>query len=117
MYREAMKQLIAWKNDPDRKPMILLQQLITHPENDIFYWSAENATAELDFLIQTDEKIVPIEAKAEENLRAKSLKMFTQKYNVKDAVRTSMSDFRKQDWMVNIPLYAIENLNSYLTLG
>lgn len=95
----------------------VLQQLITHPENDIFYWSAENATAELNFLIQTDEKIVPIEAKAEENLRAKSLKMFTQKYNVKDAVRTSMSDFRKQDWMVNIPLYAIENLNSYLTLG
>lgn len=92
----------------------VLQQLLVHPENDIFYWSAPNATAEIDFLIQTDEKIVPIEVKAEENLQAKSLKVFAQKYNIKEAVRTSMSDFREQDWIVNIPLYGIECLNSYL---
>lgn len=92
----------------------VLQQLLVVPENDIFYWSAENATAELDFLIQTEEKIVPIEVKAEENLRAKSLKYFTQKYEIGQAVRTSMSDFREQEWVVNFPLYAIENLNSYL---
>lgn len=93
----------------------VLQQLIVYPQNDIFYWSAENATAELDFLIQTDESIVPIEVKAEENLQSKSLKVFTQKYGIKDAVRVSMSGYREQDWLVNIPLYNIGNLNRYLT--
>ena len=92
----------------------VLQQLITEPENDIFYWSAENATSELDFLIQTDEYIVPLEVKAEENLQAKSLKVFTQKYGVKNAVRVSMSEFREQDWLVNIPLYNIGNFNQYI---
>jgi len=92
----------------------VLQQLLVIPENDIFYWSAENAMAEIDFLIQTDETIVPLEVKAEENLQAKSLKIFTQKYGMKDAVRTSMSDFREQEWMVNFPLYNIGNLNRYL---
>lgn len=92
----------------------VLQQLMVVPENDIFYWSAENATAELDFLIQTEEQIVPVEVKAEENLRAKSLKLFTQKYGISYGVRTSMSDFREQEWVVNFPLYNIENLNLYL---
>ena len=92
----------------------VLQQLITEPENDIFYWSAENATSELDFLIQTDEYIIPLEVKAEENLQAKSLKVFTQKYGVKNAVRVSMSEFREQDWLVNIPLYNIGNFNQYI---
>lgn len=92
----------------------VLQQLLVNPENDIFYWTAENATAELDFLIQTEEKIIPMEVKAEENLRAKSLRVFTEKYDSKDAVRVSMSDFRQQDWMTNFPLYNIENLNRYL---
>lgn len=90
----------------------VLQQLLSHPEYDIFYWSAENATAELDFLLQTDEKIIPLEVKAEENLQAKSLKVFVQKYHTAKAVRTSMSDYRKQDWMTNIPLFGIEGLKS-----
>lgn len=92
----------------------VLQELIVNSENDIFYWSAENATSELDFLIQTDDCIVPMEVKAEENLQAKSLKVFVQKYGVKDAVRMSMSGFREQDWLTNFPLYNIGNLNRYL---
>lgn len=92
----------------------VLQQLIVYPENDIFYWSSENATSELDFLIQTEESIVPLEVKAEENLQAKSLKVFVQKYGIGNAVRVSMSGFREQDWLVNFPLYNIGNLNSYL---
>ncbi len=92
----------------------VLQQLQVLEENDIFYWSAENASAELDFLIQTESEIVPLEVKAEENLQAKSLKTFVQKYGVNRAVRTSMSDFKEQEWLVNIPLYAISRLNSYL---
>ncbi|MBD5476603.1 MAG: ATP-binding protein [Lachnospiraceae bacterium] len=92
----------------------VLQQLIVNPENDIFYWSAENATSELDFLIQTDDRIVPMEVKAEENLQAKSLKVFMQKYKIENAVRVSMSGFREQDWLINFPLYNIGCLNQYL---
>lgn len=93
----------------------VLQQLIVNEENDIFYWSAERGTAEIDFLVQMDDKIVPIEVKAEENLQAKSLRLFVQKYNIKYAVRTSMSDYREQNWMVNYPLYSVGSLNKYLT--
>lgn len=92
----------------------VLQQLIVHEENDIFYWSAEKGTGELDFLIQMDDKIVPVEVKAEENLQAKSLRSFVQKYDMKYAVRTSMSDYREQDWMVNYPLYDVGSLNEYM---
>jgi len=92
----------------------VLQQLMVTPENDIFYWSADNASSELDFLIQTESEIIPLEVKAAENLQAKSLKTFVQKFEMKKAVRTSMSDFREQEWMVNMPLYNIGNLNRYL---
>lgn len=92
----------------------VLQQLLVVPENDIFYWSAENATAELDFLIQTDSEMIPLEVKAEENLQAKSLKTFVHKYGMERAVRTSMSDFREQDWLINMPLFNIGNLNKFL---
>lgn len=92
----------------------VLQQMIVHRENDIFYWSAENAVSELDFLVQTEEEIVPLEVKAEENLQAKSLKVFVQKYGVRRAVRVSMSGFREQEWLVNFPLYNVGNLNRYL---
>jgi uncharacterized protein len=74
---------------------------------DIFYWSASNGSAEIDFLIQIRNEIVPIEVKAEENLKAKSLKVFVEKYTPTTAIRTSMSRFRAQDWLINIPLYAI----------
>ena len=80
----------------------------------MFYWSAEHATAELDFLMQTDEKIVPIEVKAEENLQAKSLKLFAEKYHIKDCMIISMSDFKEEEWLVNFPLFAIGSLNQYL---
>ena len=91
----------------------VLQQLIVHEENDIFYWSAERGTGKIDFLVQMDDKIGPIKVKAEENLQAKRLRIFVQKYNMKYAVRTSMSDYREQEWMVNFPLYYIGNLNQY----
>ncbi|MCD7863417.1 MAG: ATP-binding protein [Lachnospiraceae bacterium] len=93
----------------------VLQQLIVNPENDIFYWTADSATAEVDFLIQAQGRIVSIEVKASENLRAKSLKSFIQKYQPQTAVRTSMSDYREQESFVNLPLFYIGNLNRYLT--
>lgn len=88
----------------------VLQQLMVNPENDVFYWSADNATAELDFIVQKEENIIPIEVKAEENLQAKSLKVFCNKYEVGCGVRISMSDYREQDWMINVPLYNINRI-------
>jgi len=85
----------------------VLQQLITIPDIAIYYWSAERSTAEIDFLVQLNGEVFPIEVKASENLQAKSLKTFCQKYPSSRAIRSSMSDFRKEDWLTNLPLYAI----------
>lgn len=76
----------------------------------IFYWSAERATAETDFLIQYKNRFIPIEVKAEENLRSKSLKVFNEKFNPAITIRFSMSDFRNDKWLKNIPLYAVSKL-------
>jgi len=88
----------------------VLQQLITIPDIAIYYWSAEKSNAEVDFVIQLNGEIVPIEVKASENLQAKSLKSFCQRYEMNNAVRTSMTDFRKEEWMTNLPLYAINGI-------
>lgn len=74
---------------------------------ELFYWSAPNATAEIDFLIQQRHEIIPLEVKAEENLKSKSLKVFVGRFESAVAFRTSMSRYRQQDWLVNWPLYAI----------
>ena len=88
----------------------VLQQLKSMKDISIFYWSAEKSKAEIDFIIQSENKIIPIEVKAEENLQAKSLKAFYEKYNNKNCIRTSMSDYREQEWIKNIPLYHINEL-------
>lgn len=88
----------------------VLQQLKTIPDLSIYYWSAERSNAEIDFLVQLAGQVIPIEVKAEENLKAKSLKVFCQKYAPKLALRVSMSDFRAEDWLTNLPLYAISEL-------
>jgi len=88
----------------------VLQQLTSIRDLVIYYWSAERSIAEIDFLIQYSGEVIPIEVKAEENLQAKSLKTFCQKYSPQTAIRTSMSDFRKEDWLTNLPLYAISEL-------
>ena len=82
-----------------------MQQLMI--DHELFYWSKPNSQAEIDFLMQDEDGVVPIEVKAEENLRAKSLKLFSETYKPKKVIRTSMSPYRKEEWMTNIPLYAI----------
>jgi predicted AAA+ superfamily ATPase len=88
----------------------VLQELLISRDRPIYYWSAERSTAEIDFLIQQQGYIVPIEVKAEENLRAKSLRSFCQKYHPKTALRLSMSDYRQEEWLTNIPLYAVKHI-------
>ena len=85
------------------------QQIISETEYTPYYFSASSHT-EIDFLIQKEGQVIPLEVKAEENVKAKSLKAYFNKYNSPYAVRTSMMDYRKEEWMVNIPLYAISSL-------
>jgi hypothetical protein len=88
----------------------VFQQLVSSEEYSVFYWSPERSTAEIDFLIQYKNIIIPLEVKAEENLHAKSLRVFHEKFKPLISIRTSMTDFRKQDWLINLPLYAISEL-------
>ena len=92
----------------------VLQQLVNDPENDIFYWSSDTTPSEVDFILQNEDGIVPIEVKAEENLQAKSLRFFCEKFRIRKAVRTSMSNYRKQEWMVNVPLYLVGEMGKYI---
>jgi predicted AAA+ superfamily ATPase len=85
----------------------VFQELRINEAVQINYWSSESARAEIDFVIQVENEIIPIEVKAEENLQSKSLKVFVDKFSSKNAVRTSMSPYRKESWLTNIPLYAI----------
>ena len=88
----------------------VLTELKTNVTQSIFYWSAERGTAEVDYIIQLDGNNIPIEVKASENLQAKSLKAFVEKYNTKINIRTSMANYRKEEWLINIPLYLIGNM-------
>lgn len=92
----------------------VLQQIISCTDFKPFYYSSPNSSGEIDFIIQIKDQIVQIEVKSAENLQAKSLKAFHQKYNNIYSVRTSLSDFRIDDWLTNIPLYAIFLINDVL---
>lgn len=83
----------------------VLQELIM--DTPLYYWAKPNSRQEVDFLIQNGGQIIPIEVKAEKNLKAKSLRQFVQDNDSKGAVRTSMLPYHKEEWLTNVPLYAI----------
>lgn len=85
----------------------VLQQLKSLPHTFVYYYSNDNSTLEIDFVVQHDAHIIPIEVKAEENLRAKSLRQFVTDNAGLHGVRFSMSDYREQDWLTNVPLWAV----------
>lgn len=89
----------------------VLQQLIPIQNINTYYYTNDRNSCEIDFIVDNGENVIPIEVKAEENLRAKSLKAFSEKFGSQISVRTSMSDFRKEERLTNIPLYAIGNLS------
>ncbi len=88
----------------------VLQQFKTIEDLPIFYWSNETSRAEIDFVIQLNFNVVPVEVKAAKNLQAKSLKSYMEKYNPKIAIRTSMADYKQINNLYDIPLYAIEKI-------
>ena len=86
------------------------QQLKTIEDLGVYYYTNDRGSCEIDFVVDTGEQIVPIEVKAETNLRAKSLKTYRERFEPELSVRTSMADYKKEDWLLNLPLYAIENI-------
>lgn len=85
----------------------VLQQLKSLPSTFVYYYSNDNSTLEIDFVVQHEAHVIPIEVKAEENLRAKSLRQFVTDNSGLHGVRFSMSDYREQDWLTNVPLWAV----------
>lgn len=92
----------------------VLSELKSNYNIPIAYWSNDAGQAEVDFLIQCKNELMPIEVKAEENLQAKSLKVFVEKYHTKTNIRTSMANYREEDWLINIPLYSIGNIEKII---
>ena len=88
------------------------QQLKTIEDLGVYYYTNDRGSCEIDFVVDTGEQIVPIEVKAETNLRAKSLKTYRDRFEPELSVRTSMADYKKEDWLLNLPLYAIENITT-----
>lgn len=91
----------------------VLEQLICSLSTGIYYYDSDTGKLEIDFLIQGQSQLIPIEVKAGENLRSKSLKTFYESYPNSSPVRLSMSDYRQQEWMVNLPLYAADRVRDY----
>ena len=86
------------------------QQLKTVEDLGIYYYTNDRGSCEVDFVIDTGEMAVPVEVKAEANLKAKSLKTFRDRFHPEISVRTSMADYKKEDWLINLPLYATEEI-------
>ncbi len=87
----------------------LTEQYVLQPYTP-YYYGTEKSTFEQDFMIQMEDAIVPIEVKAEGNVQSQSLKAYCEKFHPKKAIRFSTLKYMDQEWMVNIPLYAIFTL-------
>lgn len=85
----------------------VLQELSAKEDIEIGYWTNKNGNAEVDFVAQVDSKIVPIEVKAGENLRARSLVFYNEKYSPEICVRTSLADYKQTENLYDVPLYMI----------
>lgn len=92
----------------------VLQELIVKKNTDIAYWANPSGKAEVDFVFQTNTKIIPIEAKAGTNLKAKSLVSYNETFKPEYLVRSSLADYKKTNNLYDIPLYMIENIESIL---
>jgi predicted AAA+ superfamily ATPase len=89
----------------------VFQQLMTNEELSLNYYPFENGRYELDFIVQNeDDELIPIEVKAGENLNAKSFKYFCKEHKPVKAIRTSLTNYKQESWMTNLPLYAINTI-------
>jgi hypothetical protein len=88
----------------------VLQEFKSMGFRQLFYWANDSGSAEVDFMLEKENKLFPIEVKSGENLQSKSLKTFAQKYPETHCFRTSLSDYRKETWMTNIPIYGVTQI-------
>ncbi|MCI7770939.1 MAG: ATP-binding protein [Eubacterium sp.] len=88
----------------------VLQQLISDTAYTPYYYGSDKATYEQDFLIQKGKSAVPIEVKAQDNIRSQSLKAYCAKYKPDMAIRLSTKNYMEQEWLINVPLYAVCNI-------
>ncbi|MCP4311573.1 MAG: ATP-binding protein [Bacteroidetes bacterium] len=86
----------------------IFQQLNASDSQKIAYWTNERSTTEVDFIVQREGRIIPIEVKAEVNVKARSFRFFCEKYKPQTALRFSMKDYKEESWMTNLPLYSVE---------
>lgn len=86
----------------------VLQQLKAETDLSLYYYATEKSTYEVDFLFQRQHRATPLEVKASENLRSRSLQAYREKYEPELSMRTSMSEYIDQGWMINVPLWAVQ---------
>ena len=92
----------------------VLQQLKSTTDYGIYYYTNDRNSCEIDFLLDDGEKVIPLEVKAEENLKAKSLKTYREKFNPTLSIRASMANYREEDdGLVNVPLYSISLIQHF----
>lgn len=84
------------------------QQLEATEDLGVYYYTNSRGSCEVDFIVDTGKQIIPLEVKAQTNLKSKSLKSYRDNFSPDISVRTSMADFKKDDWLVNLPLYAVD---------
>ena len=86
------------------------QQLKTIEDLGVYYYTNDRGSCEIDFVIDNGEQVIPVEVQAEINLQTKSLKTYREKFTPERSIRTSMADYKEEDWLINLPLYAIEEV-------
>jgi predicted AAA+ superfamily ATPase len=94
----------------------ILQSLIPQLDKQPRYWRSDSQ-AEVDFIIQINQQVIPVEVKSDENVRSKSLAMYRKKYNPNIALRCSMQPFKNYDGLINSPLFLIERILDLMTLN
>ena len=95
----------------------VLQQLKILEDIEIAYWISKSGNAELDFIIQTDGYVIPVEVKANTNLQAKSLKVYREKFEPEISIRTSLADFEINNGLYNVPLFMANKFDEILKDG
>lgn len=94
-----------------------MQQLAVNQDLGIYYYTNERNTCEVDFIVDNGDYIIPLEVKAEINLKAKSLKTYREKFKPEISIRSSMADYSEETGLINLPLYAIDGIDKMKDIG
>jgi len=92
------------------------QEMKHFKNTEIAYWTNDSATAEIDFILQLEGQIIPVEVKSSINLKAKSLSVYREKFQPRTEIRTSLSNFNKNGNLFDIPLYSLSELKKIISV-